>query len=131
MGADKLERELSGQRVLGPLPGGDVLGDGVNVASRLQESAEEGCISISGAVYRDVKNKAGITTEFIGEKTFKNVDEPVRLWTSMLTTDYRLAGVEVGRMGGGAERGGGPKRQVRGSSRISPDAGGRGAHGGS
>ncbi|MFC2124339.1 adenylate/guanylate cyclase domain-containing protein [Bacteroidota bacterium] len=60
--------------------GADVLGDGVNVASRLQESAEEGCISISGAVYRDVKNKAGITTEFLEDKTFKNVDEPVKVY---------------------------------------------------
>jgi adenylate cyclase len=60
--------------------GADVLGDGVNVASRLQESAEEGCISISGAVYRDVKNKAGITTEFIEEKSLKNVDEPIKVY---------------------------------------------------
>jgi TolB-like protein/Tfp pilus assembly protein PilF len=60
--------------------GADVLGDGVNVASRLQESAEEGCISISGAVYRDVKNKAGITAEYLEDKTFKNVDDPVKVY---------------------------------------------------
>jgi adenylate cyclase len=47
--------------------GGDVLGDGVNIASRLQESAEEGCITISGSVYRDIKNKKGIKAEFIEE----------------------------------------------------------------
>ena len=62
------------------MAGGDVLGDGVNVASRLQESAEEGCISISGAVYRDVKNKAGITAEYLEDKSFKNVDEPVKVY---------------------------------------------------
>jgi len=62
------------------MAGGDVLGDGVNVASRLQESAEEGCVSISGAVYRDVKNKAGITAEYLEDKTFKNVDEPVKVY---------------------------------------------------
>ena len=60
--------------------GADVLGDGVNIASRLQESAEEGCITISGSVYRDIKNKAGIRTEFIEEKSFKNVDEPIRVY---------------------------------------------------
>ena len=49
--------------------GGDVLGDGVNVASRLEEMAEEGCINISGAVYKDIKNKAGISIEFVEEKT--------------------------------------------------------------
>ena len=60
--------------------GADVLGDGVNIASRLQESAEEGCINISGSVYRDIKNKTGIKSEFLEEKTFKNVDEPIKVY---------------------------------------------------
>ena len=42
--------------------GSDVIGDGVNIASRLQEDAHEGCINISAAVYRDIKNKADIQT---------------------------------------------------------------------
>ncbi len=60
--------------------GADVLGDGVNVASRLEELAEEGCINISGAVYKDIRNKAGITAEFIEEKKLKNVEEPVKIY---------------------------------------------------
>ncbi len=36
--------------------GHDVLGDGVNIASRIQEGADEGCIIIFGAVYRDIRN---------------------------------------------------------------------------
>jgi TolB-like protein/class 3 adenylate cyclase len=60
--------------------GDDVLGDGVNVASRLEELAEEGCINISGAVYKDVKNKTGISAKFIEEKTLKNIDEPVKVY---------------------------------------------------
>ena len=60
--------------------GSDVLGDGVNLASRLQESAEEGCITISASVYRDIKNKADIKTKFLAEKSFKNVDEPIKLY---------------------------------------------------
>ena len=48
--------------------GADVLGDGVNVASRLQELAEAGSIVISKSVYREVKNKDGIFPAFIGEK---------------------------------------------------------------
>jgi len=60
--------------------GSDVLGDGVNVASRLEELAEEGCINISGAVYKDIRNKAGISAEFIEEKTLKNVEEPVKVY---------------------------------------------------
>jgi len=60
--------------------GSDVFGDGVNIASRLQASTEAGCISISESVYRDVKNKPDIKTQFIEEKYLKNVDEPVRMY---------------------------------------------------
>lgn len=60
--------------------GKDVLGDGVNVASRLQDAATEGSILISGAVYRDTRNKPDIDAEFIGERSFKNVEEPVRVY---------------------------------------------------
>jgi len=58
----------------------DVFGDGVNIASRLQASTNEGCITISESVYRDVKNKADIKTQFIEEKSLKNVDEPVKMY---------------------------------------------------
>ncbi|MFC2126352.1 adenylate/guanylate cyclase domain-containing protein [Bacteroidota bacterium] len=62
------------------MSGSDVLGDGVNIASRLVEVSQEGCITISGRVYEDVKNKAGINTRFIGEKELKNVEEPVKVY---------------------------------------------------
>ena len=45
--------------------GDDVWGDGVNVASRLEEIAEADSIYISGAIYNNVRNKEGIKTEFI------------------------------------------------------------------
>jgi class 3 adenylate cyclase/TolB-like protein/tetratricopeptide (TPR) repeat protein len=67
--------------------GSDVLGDGVNVASRLEELAQEGDINISGAVYKDVKNKAGITTEYIGERSLKNVEEPVKVYKVNLSDE--------------------------------------------
>ncbi len=60
--------------------GSDVFGDGVNIASRLQASTDEGCIAISESVYRDVKNKADISTQFIEERSLKNVDEPIRMY---------------------------------------------------
>lgn len=58
----------------------DLIGDSVNVASRLQEAAHEGEISISYAVYRNIKNKSDIKTEFVDEMLFKNVDEPIRIY---------------------------------------------------
>ena len=60
--------------------GSDAFGDGVNIASRLQESSGEGSIAISGAVYNDVKNKPDIQTQFISEELFKNVAEPVKVY---------------------------------------------------
>jgi adenylate cyclase len=62
------------------MAGEDVLGDGVNVASRLQEISADGSITISGRVYEDVKNKAGIKTKFIGDKRLKNVSDPVKVY---------------------------------------------------
>jgi len=45
--------------------GADVLGYGVNIASRLQENSQDGCISISGTVYSDIKNKTGIKKAYL------------------------------------------------------------------
>ncbi len=59
---------------------GDVLGDGVNIASRLQEDTGPGHISISGAVYNNVRNKPDIKAEFVKETTFKNVDQPIKVY---------------------------------------------------
>ena len=60
--------------------GDDVLGDGVNIASRLEAITETGAITISEAIYRNIKNKPGIYTTFLEEKLLKNVDEPVKVY---------------------------------------------------
>ena len=59
---------------------GDAWGDGVNIASRLQELAGAGCITISGAVYKDIKNKSDIKAKKIEEKMLKNVEDPVKIY---------------------------------------------------
>ena len=60
--------------------GDDVLGDGVNIASRLQDVTEPGAVTVSEAIYRNVRNKPGIYTAFLEEKVLKNVDEPVKVY---------------------------------------------------
>lgn len=60
--------------------GNDVLGDGVNIASRIQDGALEGSIMLSEAVYRDIKNKTDIIAEFYKEEQFKNVDSRIRIY---------------------------------------------------
>lgn len=59
---------------------GDVIGDGVNVASRIYPLAEPGGICISERVYYDIRNKPDINTVFIGEKNLKNVAFPIKLY---------------------------------------------------
>jgi len=64
--------------------GSDVIGDGVNIASRLQEDAQEDCITISAAVYGNIRNKTDIQTRFIGGKSYKNVGERIRVYGVIL-----------------------------------------------
>jgi adenylate cyclase len=57
-----------------------IYGDGVNIAARLEGLASAGGISISGTVYEHVKNKLQLEYEYLGEQTFKNIPEPIRLY---------------------------------------------------
>ncbi|MEO7906857.1 MAG: tetratricopeptide repeat protein [Saprospiraceae bacterium] len=59
---------------------GDVFGDGVNIASRIQAIASPGGIYISESVHHNVSNKKDIHTRFVGEQSLKNVKEPVRIY---------------------------------------------------
>ncbi|MEE8445225.1 MAG: adenylate/guanylate cyclase domain-containing protein, partial [Alphaproteobacteria bacterium] len=60
--------------------GDDLLGDGVNLASRLEGLANTGGICISGTVYDQVAGKIAQAFEFMGEQTLKNIEEPVRAY---------------------------------------------------
>ena len=58
---------------------GDLLGDGVNLAARLEPLAEPGGICISGRVYEDSTGKMTIAAEDLGERQLKNIQRPVRV----------------------------------------------------
>jgi len=62
------------------IDGEDILGDGVNVAARLQEIAEPGGIVISRRVHEDVHNRLDAVFEDAGEQMLKNIARPVRVW---------------------------------------------------
>ena len=59
---------------------GEIYGDGVNLAARLEAAAEPGGICVSSAVYEQVKGK--VEAQFIngGAQTFKNIVDPVRVY---------------------------------------------------
>jgi adenylate cyclase len=61
--------------------GGDLLGDGVNVAARLEGLAEPGGIAISGAAHGYVRKALSLTYTDLGEQHVKNIDEPVRAYS--------------------------------------------------
>ena len=63
------------------LQGSDLLGDGVNIAARLQSAAEPGGIRISGSVYDQIRNKLSLSFRSLGEQTFKNIPQPVRTFS--------------------------------------------------
>jgi class 3 adenylate cyclase len=60
---------------------GDVYGDGVNIASRLQGEVSPGEICVSKVVYDNVKNKEGLTATLLGERMLKNVATPMILYS--------------------------------------------------
>jgi len=61
--------------------GDDLLGDGVNVAARIQTSTEPGGICISGSVYDQIQNKLSLEFKLLGEQVYKNIAKPVRTYT--------------------------------------------------
>lgn len=73
--------------------GGDLLGEGVNLAARLQTMAEPGGILISRQVHEQIQNKVSIGFEYLGERRVKN-----------FTRDVGVYRVELGGSGVGARR---------------------------
>ena len=58
----------------------DIFGDGVNIASRLQERADVGGICISQDVYSQIRTKGEFQAEYVGEVELKNVLTPIPLY---------------------------------------------------
>ncbi|MGI9449814.1 MAG: adenylate/guanylate cyclase domain-containing protein, partial [Geminicoccaceae bacterium] len=58
----------------------DILGDGVNIAARLQEIADHGGIALSNAAYDQATSKIDAAFEDAGEHQLKNIARPIRVW---------------------------------------------------
>src|SRR6266850_6085200 len=59
---------------------GDIFGDGVNVAARLEGLAEAGGICVSARVQEDAAGKLDLAFEDIGEQSLKNIARPLRVY---------------------------------------------------
>lgn len=63
--------------------GNDLLGDGVNIAARLEGLADAGGIALSDDAYRQVRDRLDISWQDDGEHEFKNIARPVHVWRWM------------------------------------------------
>lgn len=59
---------------------GDLMGDGVNIAARLQGVAKPGSICLSEDAYRQVRSRLDLAISDLGETTLKNIVEPIRIY---------------------------------------------------
>jgi TolB-like protein/Tfp pilus assembly protein PilF len=59
---------------------GDIFGDGVNIAARLETLADPGGICISDDAQRQVRGKLDVALDDVGEQTLKNIAHPVRVY---------------------------------------------------
>jgi TolB-like protein len=71
--------------------GTDLYGDGVNIAARIEGLAEPGGVFVSQTVFNHVRGKVQVGFDDLGEKSLKNMSEPVRV--------YRVAGTPTRAIG--------------------------------
>lgn len=63
---------------------GEIYGDGVNVAARLESLAEPGGICISESVHTAIGNKLPLDYQDLGEQSVKNIEKPIRAYAARL-----------------------------------------------
>jgi adenylate cyclase len=63
---------------------GDLFGDGVNIAARLEQLAEPGGIALSARVKEEIAGKLAIKTENLGAHDLKNIAKPIGVWRVQL-----------------------------------------------
>ena len=76
---------------------GDIFGEGVNVAARLEGLAQPGGICLSDDIYRHAKGKIEARFEDIGEQRLKNVTDPVRAYNVSIASaaaDHSASAIE-------------------------------------
>ena len=59
---------------------GDIFGDGVNIAARIETLAKPGAICLSDNLYQQIKGKLAVEVSDMGEQVLKNIAQPVRVY---------------------------------------------------
>jgi adenylate cyclase len=99
---------------------GDLMGDGVNIAARLEGIAEPGGICLSAIAYESVRDKMDASFMDLGEKELKNIARPVRVFAIAPAAAPHQAALRAASPppAGGGRLGGGPARSK--ARRVSP-----------
>ncbi len=94
---------------------GDLLGDGVNIAARLESVARPGGVCVSRIVHDAVTGKVSASFRSIGPQTLKNIPAPVEAFTVAFSgeADQRQASTPDARRPGGGKRSDGQDRRAR------------------
>jgi adenylate cyclase len=72
---------------------GDIFGDGVNIAARVENECEPGGVFLSDDAYRQVRGKTTFGFDDLGERPLKNIDRPVRIYSVRSAAASPAAGV--------------------------------------
>jgi adenylate cyclase len=67
---------------------GDIHGDGVNIAARLEALAEPGAVCVSAIVYDQVRGRVDCAFDDQGEQSLKNIARPVRVYRVVSTSPH-------------------------------------------
>ena len=60
---------------------GDIFGDGVNIAARIENECEPGGVCVSDDAYRQVRGKTTFAFDDLGERSLKNIERPIRIYS--------------------------------------------------
>ena len=75
--------------------GSDLLGEGVNIAARLEQIGKPGSIFVSGTVWEQIEGKLSFPCSYLGDQTVKNIARPVRTYC-VIWDQQELSGADAG-----------------------------------
>jgi len=74
--------------------GGDLYGDGVNIAARLEGIAPTGAVYLSRQAYDQIEGKLPLNFQSLGSQTLKNINRPIEVFALDVNKDFESAAID-------------------------------------